>query len=174
MFDHNDWANEQVLRVTGPLNETQLDQSFDMGRGSLRRTLLHIYCGESVWLARWQGKTETPWPDEEEPASVATIAERFAATRGERKAFLAKVTPSDHERVVTYRDSKGRLYRAALGDMILQMLCHSAHHRAQAVNMLRRVNAGIVELDYMYRIRQTTDERPQTFAIDDGPMTSAI
>ena len=157
LFDYNDWANSEVLRVAGPLNETQLDQSFDMGRGSLRRTLLHIYCGELVWLARWQGKTETPWPDEEERVSVAVIADRSAVTRGERKAFLAKVAATDHERVVTYRDSKGRLFRAALGDMILQMLNHSAHHRAQAVNMLRRVNAALVELDYMYRIRQPAD-----------------
>jgi uncharacterized damage-inducible protein DinB len=37
------------------------------------------------------------------------------------------------------------------------MLNHSAHHRAQAVNMLRRVNAGLVELDYMYRIRQAAE-----------------
>jgi uncharacterized damage-inducible protein DinB len=128
-----------------------------MGRGSLRRTLMHIYCGELVWLARWQGKTETPWPDEEERSAVAVIAERLSATRRERKGFLTKVTAADHERMTTYRDSKGRLFRAVLGDMILQMLNHSAHHRAQAVNMLRRVNAGLVELDYMYRIRQAAE-----------------
>lgn len=157
LFDYNDWANAQILHAAGPLNETQIDQSFDMGRGSLRRTLLHIYCGELVWLARWQGKTETPWPDEEERVSVSVIAGRFAVTRSERSAFLAKVTAADYDRVVTYRDSKGRLYRASLGDMILQMLNHSAHHRAQAVNMLRRVNAGVVELDYMYRIRQEAE-----------------
>ena len=157
LFDHNDWANAEILSAARPLNETQLDQSFDMGRGSLRRTLLHIYCGELVWLARWQGKTETPWPDEEERVSVATIAERLAVTQRERKAFLAKVTAADLERVVTYRDSKGRLYRAALGDMILQMLSHSAHHRAQGVNLLRRVNAGLVELDFMYRVRQAVE-----------------
>jgi len=139
LFDYNDWANDEVLRAAGRLNETQLDQSFDMGRGSLRRTLLHIYCGELVWLARWQGKTETPWPDEEERASVAAITERFAVTRRERKTFLIKISVTDHERVVTYRDSKGRLYRA------------------QAANMLRRVNAGLVELDYMYRIRQAAE-----------------
>jgi uncharacterized damage-inducible protein DinB len=154
MFDYNDWANERILHAARPLNETQLDQSFDMGRGSPRRTLLHIYCGELVWLARWQGKTETPWPDEEERVSVAVIAERWMATRQERKSFMNKIDTRDYDRVITYRDSKGQLYRATLGDMILQMLNHSAHHRAQAVNMLRRVNAGLVELDYMYRIRQ--------------------
>lgn len=157
MFEYNDWANGELLRAAGPLNETQLDQSFDMGRGSLRRTLLHIYCGELVWLARWQQKTETPWPDEEERVSVAMVAERHAATKMERVAFLDKLSAPEHEREIQYRDSKGQLYRAALGDMILQMLNHSAHHRAQAVNMLRRVNAGLVELDYMYRIRQAAD-----------------
>lgn len=157
LFDYHDWANTEVLRAARPLNETQLDQSFDMGRGSLRRTLLHIECGERVWLARWQEKTETPWPDEEERAPVSVIAERVAVTRDDRSAFLAQVGEAGFVRLVTYRDSKGRLYRAALGDMVLQMLNHSAHHRAQAVNMLRRVNAGVVELDYMYRIRQSAE-----------------
>ena len=156
-------ARPQITEeVVSPIRSRFTIEPLEPGFGytvgnSLRRTLLHIYCGELVWLARWQGKTETPWPNEEERASVAAIAERLAVTRRERKTFLTKITATDHERVVPYRDSKGRLYRAALGDMILQMLNHSAHHRAQAVNMLRRVNAGLVELDYMYRIRQAAE-----------------
>lgn len=157
LFNYNDWANDEILRAAGPLNETQLDQAFDMGRGSLRRTILHIYVGELVWLARWQGNTETPWPNEDEPAAVAAIADRLHTTRAARQIFIAQVPTTDLDRVVKYRDSKGQLFRAPLGDMLLQMLNHSAHHRAQAVNMLRRVHAGLVELDYMYHVRQPVE-----------------
>ena len=43
---------EQQFRQTGVagLSEAKLDQAFDMGLGTLRKTLKHIYDGESVWL----------------------------------------------------------------------------------------------------------------------------
>lgn len=157
LFTHNDWANDEILRAAQPLNETQLDQSFDMGRGSLRRTLLHIYTAEYVWLSRWQERGVHPWPDEEERISVSILAERFAATRREREAFRRGKSGEDLARMVPYRDSRGSSYRATLGQMMLQVLMHSAHHRAQAVNMLRRVSAETLELDFMYRVRQAAE-----------------
>ena len=39
------------------------------------------------------------------------------------------------------------------GDMILQGLVHSIHHRAQAVNMLRQLGLGPPEVDYMTSVR---------------------
>lgn len=151
---YSDWANTQILAAAGALTDVQLDQPFDMSRGTLRRTLLHTYAGEHVWLQRCQGHAETPWIDEDEPAAVAAIRERFAATWRERDAFLAALTDGSLARMQTYRDSYGTLFQAALGDMLLQMHLHSTHHRAQLVSMLRRLGAPPIELDYMYWRRQ--------------------
>jgi uncharacterized damage-inducible protein DinB len=153
-LNYSDWANDQILRAAAVLPDAQLDQSFDMGRGSLRKTLVHVWAGEHVWVQRWQGRTETPWPDEEERVGVAALAERFEPVVRQRNAFLATVHDAALSRVVTYRDSKGSLFQAALGDMMMQMIVHSIHHRAQAVNMLRRVGAAAPELDYMMWVRK--------------------
>ena len=99
------------------------------------------------------GRRDTPWPDETEKAAPRAIGDRFAKTHEDRKAFLNGLNNDATSRTVVYRDSKGSLYQAALGDMMLQMILHSAHHRAQAVNMLRRLGAEPPELDYMYRVR---------------------
>jgi uncharacterized damage-inducible protein DinB len=151
---YSEWANDQLLRASAGLSDEQLDQPFEMGRGTLRKTLLHIWAGESVWLARWQGRTETPWPDEEQKADVPNIDERFRQVYSERAAFLATLKDTDFARVVTYRDSKGSLYKAALGDMLMQGIIHSIHHRAQAVNMLRQLGAAAPDVDYMYWVRK--------------------
>ncbi len=154
MFRYSDWANGRLVDAATLLNNESLDRTMEIGLGSLRATLKHIYDGESVWLARWQGRSETPWPAYDERPSMVELADRFRQTAMQRDAFLKTLTPVDFDRAVTYRDSKGSLFTATLGDMILQGINHSVHHRAQAVNILRRVGAGLVELDYMVFVRR--------------------
>jgi uncharacterized damage-inducible protein DinB len=151
---YGDWANEKIVGASTDLADQQLDRVFDIGRGSLRKTLLHILAGESVWLRRWQEDCETPWPSEDEPASPATIAGRFAEMIRNRDRFFATIDAGRLTRAVVYRDSKGGLYSASLGDMMLQMCLHSTHHRAQAVNILRRLDVSPPELDYMMWVRK--------------------
>jgi len=154
LFRYSDWANEQVVGASVDLSDERLDRDFDIGRGSLRRTLLHILAGETVWLKRWQGDCETPWPSEDEPISPETIGERFVETFRSRNLFLSTVDGQKLGRAIVYRDSKGGLFTASFGDMMLQMCLHSAHHRAQAVNILRRLGATPPELDYMMWVRR--------------------
>ena len=117
---------------------------------------MHILCAEQVWLQRCQGHAETPWPDEDERASVAAMGDRFRVARGVRGAFLRDLQDEALTCEIEYRDSFGGLFSATLGDMMLQLCNHSTHHRAQAVNMIRRVGASPPELDYMYwRLRRT-------------------
>ena len=147
---YNDWADERLLAAAEGLSDDKLDRPFDIGRGSLRRTMLHIVVTEEVWTERWKGHAETPWPDEEERADMATMRERLKRTWEKRDAFLATVGNDKLSRDVVYRDSLGTLYQAPLGDMMLQLCIHSTHHRAQVVNMLRRLGNEPPELDYMY------------------------
>lgn len=154
LFEYSDFANAALLRASEPLTDAQLDMPFDMGMGTLRRTLKHILDGESVWLARWKGEVETPWPSHETTITVAALRDGFAATSAARGAFIASLADTDLSREQRYRDSKGSLFSATLGNMVIQGFVHSTHHRAQAVNMLRRLGAGLVELDYMTRVRK--------------------
>jgi uncharacterized damage-inducible protein DinB len=151
---YSDWANGQIVAAATALGDAQLDRAFDMGRGSLRTTLMHIWAGESVWVSRWQGRIETPWPNEDETGRPSMIDERLADVYRERDAFVSKLGDGDLSRVITYRDSKGSLFKATLSDMMIQMIVHSTHHRAQAVNMLRRVGGTSPEVDYMMWVRK--------------------
>lgn len=155
LFRYDDWANDRVLQAASSLTDEQLDRSIDMGCGSLRKTLMHMLCAEQVWVQRWQGKSETPWPDENERASVAAMTDRFHKARSVREAFLRDLRDEALSRPMEYRDSFGGLFSAKLGDMMLQLCNHSTHHRAQAVNMIRRAEVKPPELDYMYwRLRR--------------------
>jgi uncharacterized damage-inducible protein DinB len=154
LFLHNDQANGIVLDAARGLSDAQLDRAFEMGRGTLRKTILHTWAGEHVWLERWRGRVEATWPNEEEQVSVAELASRMNKVARERDEFLAGVTPEKLAAGQRYRDSKGTLFDTTLRDMILQMFVHSSHHRAQAVNMLRHLGVNHPQVDYMMMVRK--------------------
>lgn len=157
LIQYTDWSNDRLLAAAEPLEDARLDRELEVGPGTLRRALLHILSGEQVWLRRWRGEAETTWPDERERATVAQVRTRMATNRNERDDFLDTLAagPTDLGRVQPYRDSKGSLFRATLGDMLIQGVMHSKHHQAQAVNMIRRLGGEWPELDYMYRVRRS-------------------
>lgn len=153
-FAYGDWANDRLVAAAEPLSAEQLDQRFDIGMGSLRRTIMHVLVGEEVWLARWRGETQKMWGGENEPLPPAGMTPRFEAMRAARAAFFGTLRAGDLDREQVYRDSKGSQFRAALRDMLIQGFVHSTHHRAQAVNILRRLGQPAPELDFMMHARR--------------------
>lgn len=154
IFSYSDWANSRLLDAAAGLRDAQLDQPFPIGPGSLRRTLIHICVGENVWLKRWQGQRETRWPSEDVKLSVQDVRRELEGANRERERFMSGLSATRLQEPLVYRDSKGSLFRAPLGQMMFQAANHSIHHRAQAVNLLRQLGAGLVELDYMMWVRQ--------------------
>jgi uncharacterized damage-inducible protein DinB len=154
MLKYGDHANRLVFDAAAKLDDAKLDQPLDLGLGSLRRILLHIYNGEITWLRRWQGKVETKWPSEEPRPAPAEIFRNLEALREERDAFITGLSDEKLSASQTYRDSRGSLFTATLRQMILQGVVHSIHHRAQAANAVRRLGGQAPELDLMVSVRQ--------------------
>ena len=154
MLEYTDWSNGKLLDGAAGCTDEQLDRDLQIGPGTLRRILLHTYNGEMIWLKRWRGIVENPWPGEGELVAIADLRSRLDENARARDAWMATLAPSDAARVQQYRDSKGNLFQATLGDMLVQGVMHTKHHQAQAVNALKRLDAAWPELDYMYRVRR--------------------
>lgn len=158
-FRYSEAMNEQLFLAANKLTDGQLDEPFEMGFGTLRRTLEHIQHGETVWLARWQGDVECAWPAFEPGIAVDELKARLSESVRKRYAWLESLDNADFGKVQRYRDSKGGLYQASLRDMLRQGMFHSVHHRAQAVNMLRRLTSVGLEMDYMAHVREPVEGR---------------
>lgn len=154
MLAYTDWSTAQLLAGAAPCSDEQLDRDLQLGPGTLRRILLHTHIGELIWLNRQRGIIENQWPDEREPVSIPDLKSRYEANAAARDRWLATLSPADSARAQTYRDSKGSLFQATLGDMLMQGVMHTKHHQAQAVNALKRLGAAWPELDYMYYVRK--------------------
>lgn len=148
-FSYNDWARDRLMAQAVGLENEQLDRRFEMGEGSLRATLEHLYVAEWLWLERWRGRSPKKG---EAPASFPTMRELWDAwkqTASERNRFVNGLSNDDLAKMVSYVNLAGNSYTFSLGHMLLHVCNHGTHHRAQAVNMLRHVGVPAPEMDFL-------------------------
>ncbi|MEX2217488.1 MAG: DinB family protein [Phycisphaerales bacterium] len=165
VYDYLVLARARVLAAVRGLSAEEYGREFPMGPGSIARTLTHIMISEWYYVARMRGR-EVPeyarWPirSEEPPAfsevervweeqareTRAAVAElaaapgRTAGSRAWEEALEYRVTTDDGRRVVVTATAAG---------LFVQLVLHEVHHRAQVLNMLRQMGAGVEgDLDF--------------------------
>ncbi len=157
LFKYGDWANACVWRIAAGLNDEQMDRAFEMGEGSLRKTLAHVYGAERAWYERCEGPDADKLPHSSETHELNDIQEATSRISQVRGDWLAAMNDAALDREVTYtRD--GRTYTHPLSDVLLHVCNHGIHHRAQALNMLRRLGKKVPMLDVIVMRIQQQDQ----------------
>lgn len=149
MFAYGDWANRQLLDAAASLEPALLDRPFEIGMGTIRRNVWHVHDAESWWLENWTGDSLPPFPAIDESAGLDELRRRSHDTAAARNAYLDRQSDDDLARVVRASPRPGVVREFPLGSVLLQLGFHGTHHRAQTLNMLRRVGGPTPELDYI-------------------------
>lgn len=152
LFAYDDWAHEKLLATAAELSDEQLDRPFEMGPGSLRKTLNHLYAAERVWLDRWVQHKPARFRGDATDVSMPQLRGEMAEAAAERNAFLGPLREADLQKSITYTNMRGQTFTYTLGQMMLHVCNHGAHHRAQVLNMLRQIGAELPKpgLDYIF------------------------
>lgn len=150
LFAHNEWGRDKLMALAAELSNEQLDRSFEIGPGSLRKTLRHLYGAERIWFERWQGSEQPQFPRSRVVTAIDDLWQAFRHLAAARNEFVDKLGGNGLERTVTYADPEGRRHTFALGDLLLHVCNHGIHHRAQVLNMLRNVGVKPPGLDYLF------------------------
>lgn len=154
---HNDWARDKVMELAVDLPDPPLDHAHEMGLGTLRKTLHHIWAAERIWLDRWMEKSNPTFVEPEPGISVKALWARFRDTAAERNDLLDRLGENGEGKRITFRNRRGETHTYPLGDMLLHVANHGTHHRAQASNMLRHSGSPVPGLDYLfYRVEFPT------------------
>lgn len=158
IYDYLTTARVRVFDWVRPLTAEQYAAEHPIGLGSLARTLHHIQAAEWHYMRRIRGENEPlravpPEHDTEVGAAGALPFERlepvWTALAAQTRIDLAAVTDWATARVYhTTWDGKPYAYRASHGDIFAQLALHEVHHRAQALNMLRRLGVQTEDIDY--------------------------
>lgn len=135
LLTHDQWANEQLLDACASLTAEQLHQRFDMGLGSLHDTLAHIAGAHRGWTDVLTGGDPRSRIEQGGPYTLDQLRALLTETAaGFRTAALA--LPFDQQ--VT-AERQGRTYTFTRGGILTHVATHGMHHRAQCLNMLRRL-----------------------------------
>lgn len=154
LHEHRMWSNRQLLNASEALTEAQLRQTFEIGQGSVWKTLLHMLAAEYVWLEALEGNETPLMPgdragllpgNQQAEGAIQSFEElRLKWVELDRRwnAYLSDLTePQLDEFVykVSTSSKKGNRSGTKRSDILLHVCTHAQYTTAQLVNMLKQL-----------------------------------
>lgn len=140
IFEHNNWANQQIFQACAALSEEQLDaEPQSATQGSIRSTLMHLVSAQRGYLSLLtlpvEARPNTPLDFAELQESVTRSGEGLLALVGDEESF-----PKDQ---LQTRDG----YYVDPWVVILQIINHATEHREQIKSMLSALGVTPPNID---------------------------
>ncbi|HEX5499170.1 MAG TPA: DinB family protein [Thermomicrobiales bacterium] len=136
MLGHDRWTTALLLEMCRGLTDVQLDQPFDIGHRTLRRTFGHMISAVRFWTAAMTGQPEEMREDERALAVLSEEHERSYAAF----AALARRMHDEGRMDETFIDWYG--WPKSIGGTILNVPLHNERHRGDVLHILQRLGVS--------------------------------
>ncbi|HLZ21530.1 MAG TPA: DinB family protein [Ktedonobacterales bacterium] len=149
MYAYNAWANAQVFAVCRDVDQARLDERAPGTFGTLTETLKHMAGVEAVYAQMLQDKE--PGAEGAQDAFFAHDLAWFAETTARAGQVYSKLLANasdaffDEPLHVPWFD-----FALTKHDGLLQVLSHSAQHRAQVFSVLGQRGVEVPNVDYVF------------------------
>jgi uncharacterized damage-inducible protein DinB len=153
LHHHRAWVNGNLLTAAAELDHEQLHRPFEIGQGSIWRSLVHLYAAEYVWLEALLGH-ESPLVQGDLPGKLPgnqqgeggltgldDLRQKWTSLEQRWADYLQSLTPQRLETIVyKVSTSSGAGYRfgTRTSDILLHVCTHAQYTTAQINNMLRQ------------------------------------
>lgn len=149
LLDHNQWANDALTLRCASLTREQFHERFPIGPGSLHDTLTHIQGSTHRWNLLLAGKPS----DVRLEADPARTPDELLALNASVGAELNRQARAHPLSEIVRGVRRGKPYEAPRAAVLSHVLYHSIHHRAQCLNMLRRLgHADLPDVSVLTRV----------------------
>ena len=145
LIAYNQWADERVLAAIAGMSVEDLERPRDAYFGSIADNLWHPLSAQHRWLARWRGQALPPL---ERPA-IPSWSEAYATSHAALREFVAPLSATDLQRAVKYTLRVGATGEQPLGQLVVHLVNHGTHHRAETGLLLDRIGRSPGDLDYV-------------------------
>ena len=140
LFEHNNWANMQIIQACYALNDEQLDaEPQSITKGTIRRTLLHLVHSQQGYLLL----LTIPADQRQNPTPAFTELGESVRKSGEELLALARDDRKPFEPRLTTRDG----FYTDPWVVMLQVINHATEHREQIKSMLSALGITPPEID---------------------------
>ena len=140
LLAHNHWATRNVLDACSGLTDEQLDRAFEMGLGTVRTTMTHVLGAMRGWGDLLAQRDQRERLETLGPLDAMTMLELLDEIGAD---ILASVEGKALDEQLT-AERGGASYTFTRGAVIAHVTTHGMHHRAQVLNMLRRLGVDPV------------------------------
>lgn len=141
VFEHNNWANLQIIQACSALSDEQLDAvPHSVTKGSIRRTLLHLVASQQGYLSLL-----TLPVDERLDVHPTTFAELQESARASGEGLMS-LARGEQKPLKSQLQTKDGFYTEPWVVM-LQIINHATEHREQVKSMLSAVGVTPPDID---------------------------
>lgn len=150
LYEYNEWANSHVLAAASALSDEEIGRDLGASFGSVQANLAHTLAAQILWLARWTGSERATMPELEKGQTLEEIREGYATSHDGLRRFVASLGQGDIARAVSYIDMRGNAQERPLWQVMLHVVNHGTHHRAETAMLLTSSGKPPPQLDYVY------------------------
>lgn len=141
IFEHNNWANHQIIQACSALSDDQLDaEPQSATKGSIRATLTHLVTSQRGYLSL------LTLPTGSRPSAPLAFSELDESARVSGEALLALIRDEPKKGpAVKLETTDG--YFVEPWVVLLQAINHATEHREQICSMLTALGVSPPDLD---------------------------
>lgn len=150
----NVWANDRICSAMESLSDEQMNHEIVSSFSSIRKTVLHLWGAQEVWIRRVEGFSPAALPTENFQGTNQEMMDGIRQSSYRLKE-LAEATAEDSLlEIKKYSTLKGGIVTSSLYQVFAHVFNHSTYHRGQLVTMLRQVGVAEIpptDLIFFYR-----------------------
>ena len=117
--------------------------------------MAHLLAAQKRWLNRVLGLPDFDielWPSSHEKQN--NLDKIIAVNHDAWINYLNTLAETDFEKTIEYKNSGGESFSNQLSDIIVQVINHGTHHRAQIGQLLKSGGYDLPGTDYIFHVRK--------------------
>lgn len=143
-FDFNLWANGKFVEILKTVDENIFEQEVTSSFPSLRKTVLHIWDAEFIWLKRLEGVSLSEFPSKHFTGNKEQCLSGFIENSKTFAAFLEGKDKAYFESSIAFKTISGDSFTESVEGIIYHVVNHGSFHRGQLVTMMRTLGITTV------------------------------
>lgn len=133
------WANQKIFLALQSLEKGEI-------RAQIEALFSHIVAAQVIWMSRMMGKKSKMkiWPE----LSGSEIQKLISENPGKLKMLIYR-----KDETISYKNSKGVSHQTKVEDILMHLVIHGQHHRAQIATLLRQAGEIPPATDFIFFLR---------------------